>query len=368
MSEAGPFRARHRRAWRRRPAHGRRGASRRPAFSAAAAFWTVLAFGTCAACGARAQPAAAVLRLDPALDAVVAPDAKLEMLQSNAFGISEGPVWVRDGESGHLLFSDIAANVIYRWTPDNRVAVFLKDSGYTGDVGRISLEGYISRSGPLYVYTFGSDGITLDREGRVVFCAQGDRAIIRLEPGGARTVLADRYEGKRFNRPNDLVVKSDDAVYFTDVHPNTPSMELPYGGVFRVKDGKVRLLTQDFVPNGLAFSPDERVLYINGNGGIRRYDVLPDGTLANGRVFIDMSGDKAIGGPDGMKVDARGNVFCTGPGGIWIIAPDGRHVGTILLADPATNLAFGDADYETLYITDRRSLARIRLKTRGIAP
>lgn len=325
--------------------------------------------GAAAMClGAQTATSASVLRLDPALDTVVTADAKLEMLQTNAFGISEGPVWIRDGGSGHLLFSDIAANVIYQWTPDNQVSVFLKDSGYTGDIGQVSMQGYISRSGPLFVYTFGSDGITLDREGRVVYCAQGDRAIIRLEKDGTRTVLADRYEGKRFNRPNDVIVKSDDAVYFTDVHPNTPSMELPYAGVFRVKDGSVQLLTSDFVPNGLAFSPDEKLLYINGNFGIRRYEVRADGTLQNGRVFIDMSGDKAIGGPDGMKVDVHGNVFCTGPGGIWIIAPDGKHIGTILLADPATNLTFGDADFQTLYITDRRSLARIRLNTRGIAP
>ena len=311
---------------------------------------------------------AGVMRLDPALDAVVAPDATVEMLQTNVYGIAEGPVWIRDGGAGHLLFSDIAANVIYQWTPDNQVSVFLKDSGYTGDIAQVSLQGYISRSGPLFVYTFGSDGITLDREGRVIFCAQGDRAIIRLEKDGTRTVLADRYEGKRLNRPNDLVVKSDDTVYFTDVHPNTPSMELPYGGVFMVKDGRIQLLTDDFLPNGLAFSPDEKLLYINGNGGIRRYEVRADGTVQNGRVFIDMSGDKTIGGPDGMKVDVNGNVYCTGPGGIWIIAPDGKHIGTIQLTDPATNLTFGDADYKTLYITDRRSLARIRLKTRGIAP
>ncbi len=319
-----------------------------------------------------------IVRLDPALDTIVAPDAKLEMLKSDAFGIAEGPVWVREGKSGYLLFSDIAANVIYKWTPDGQVSVFLKDSGYSGDVGKISLEGYLSRSGPLFVYTFGSNGITLDAEGRLVFCAQGDRAIIRLEKDGTRTILADRYEGKRLNRPNDLVVKSDGAVYFTDVHPNTPTIELPFAGVFMLKNGKMQVITNDFVPNGIAFSPDEKVLYVNGNlykgsmfignMGIRRYDVRADGTVDNGRVFVDMSNDKAIGGPDGMKVDRNGNVYCTGPGGIWIMAPDGKHLGTILLTEPATNLAFGDADYKTLYITDRRSLARIRLRTPGISP
>ncbi len=328
--------------------------------------------------GAAAQDSGAVVRLDPALDAIVAPDARLDVLKSDVYGITEGPVWVPEGGSGHLLFSDIAANVIYRWSAQDEVTVFLKDSGYTGDVAKISLEGYISRSGPLFVYTFGSNGITLDRDGRVVFCAQGDRAIVRLEKDGTRVVVADRYDGKRLNRPNDLVVKSDGAVYFTDTRPNTPGIEIPFSGVYRVKDGRVQVLTQDFLPNGLAFSPDEKVLYINGNlyrgdmfignMGIRRYDVQPDGTLKNGRVFVDMSADKAIGGPDGMKVDKQGNVYCTGPGGVWIMSAGGKHLGTILLKDPATNLAFGDADHKTLYITDRRSLARIRLKAEGIAP
>ncbi|MDP9083656.1 MAG: SMP-30/gluconolactonase/LRE family protein [Pseudomonadota bacterium] len=326
----------------------------------------------------RAPDTGSIVRLDPALDAIVAPDAKLEILKADAFGIAEGPVWVREGKSGYLLFSDIAANVIYKWTPDGQVSVFLKDSGYTGDLAKISLEGYLSHSGPLFVYTFGSNGITLDAEGRVVFCAQGDRAIIRLEKDGTRTILADRFEGKRLNRPNDLVVKADGTVYFTDVHPNTPTIEMPFAGVFMLKNGKIQVITNDFVPNGIAFSPDEKVLYVNGNlykgsmfignMGIRRYDVRADGTVENGRVFVDMSADKAIGGPDGMKVDRDGNVYCTGPGGIWIMAPDGKHLGTILLAEPATNLAFGDADYKTLYITDRRSLARIRLRTPGISP
>ncbi|MGA2215286.1 MAG: SMP-30/gluconolactonase/LRE family protein, partial [Bryobacteraceae bacterium] len=274
-----------------------------------------------------------------------------------------------EGQAGYLLFSDISANVIYKWTSDNQMSVFLKDSGYTGDLGKISFEGYLARSGSLFVYNFGSNGITLDRQGRLVFCAQGDRAIVRVEKDGKRTVLADRYEGKRLNRPNDLVVKSDGAVYFTDPHPdNNPTIELPYNAVFMLKDGKIQLLASDFRPNGIALSPDEKVLYVNGDGGIRRYDVLPDGTIKNGRVFIDMRVDKTPGGPDGMKVDLKGNVYCTGPGGIWIMAPDGKHIGTILLPAPATNLAFGDPDYKTLYITDRRSLVKIRLIAAGIVP
>jgi gluconolactonase len=233
------------------------------------------------------------------------------------------------------------------------MSVFMKDSGYTGDLGKVSREGFIARSGPLYVMSFGSNGITLDQQGRLVFCAQGDRAIVRIEKDGKRTVIADRFEGKRLNRPNDLVVKSDGAVYFTDPRiDNTPTMELPYSAVFMVKDGKIQLLANDFRPNGIAFSPDEKILYVNGGKMIRSYDVHPDGTVGNGRVFIDMASDTAPGGTDGMKVDRQGNVYCTGPGGIWIMSPAGKHIGTILMPEPASNLAFGDTDYKTLYITE----------------
>ncbi len=320
--------------------------------------------------GAQGPSGKFVTRLDPSLDAIISPDAKLEMLKENAFGISEGPVWVRDGQSGYLLFSDIAANVIYKWSPaDAQLSVYLKDSGYVGDLTKGPPLGYLARSGPLYIYNFGSNGITLDREGRLVFCAQGDRAIVRIEKDGKRTVLADQYEGKRLNRPNDVVVKSDGTVYFSDPRMNNPYMELPNDGVFSVKDGKVQLLVSDTRPNGLAFTPDEKILYVNGNGRlITSYDMRPDGTLGAGRLFIDMSSDKTPGGPDGMKVDRQGNVYCTGPGGIWIMAPSGKHIGTILLPEPATNLAFGDNDYKTLYITDRRHLEKIRLNTAGIAP
>ncbi|MDP9085131.1 MAG: SMP-30/gluconolactonase/LRE family protein [Pseudomonadota bacterium] len=319
-----------------------------------------------------------VIRLDPALDKIVPQAARVEMLKDGAFGISEGPVWIPQGNSGYLLFSDIAANVIYKWTADGQMSVFLKDSGFTGDLTKDYMEGFMARSGPLYVFDFGSNGITVDQQGRIVFCAQGDRAVVRLEKDGTRTVLASEYQGKRLNRPNDLVVKSDGAVYFTDPNFNIAKAELPYSGVFMVKNGKVQLLASDFVPNGIAFSPDEKILYVNGGfdavigfrgrPGIRRYDVLPDGTLGNGRLFIDMSGEKAPGGPDGMKVDRDGDVFCTGPGGIWIMTPNGKHVGTIVMPAPATNFAFGDPDYKTLYITDRRSLVKIRLNTSGIAP
>jgi gluconolactonase len=310
----------------------------------------------------------AVVRLDSALDAIVAPNARVEMLRPHEFGISEGPVWMREGNAGYLLFSDISANVIYKWTPGNQMTVFLKDSGYTGEPAKVALDGYLARSGPLFVFDFGSNGITLDPQGRLVFCAQGDRTIVRLEKDGKRTVLAERFEGKRLSRPNDLIVKSNGTIYFTDPRPNTPSMELPESAVFMVKDGKVQMIASGYRPNGLALSPDEKTLYINGGGVIRSYDVRSDDSVDSGKVFIDTTTDKTPGGTDGMKVDRTGNVYCTGPGGIWIMSPAGKHIGTILLPEPATNLAFGDADFKTLYITDRRSLVRIRLKSAGIVP
>ena len=308
-----------------------------------------------------------VVTLDPALDEIVSPNATVDVLRNGYFGFTEGPVWIQEG-AGYLLFSDIAANVIYRWTPDNALSVFLAKSGYTG-MAPAALRGYVQFNGRVYVSNIGSNGITVDKQGRLVFCAHGDRSIVRLEKDGARTTLADRYHGKRFNRPNDIVIKSNGAVYFTDPRPNTPDMELPTSAVFLVQDGTVQLLDNDIRPNGLAFSPDEKFLYLVNTGSkIMRYDVLPDGTIANGRLFVDLGMDKTPGGADGLKVDQRGNLYSTGPGGVWIVSPDGRHLGTIRLPETATNIAFGDADARTLYITARTSLARIRLRTPGIRP
>jgi gluconolactonase len=317
-----------------------------------------------------AEPAHAVVRLDPALDQIVSADARFEMLKADYFGLTEGPVWIQQGRTGYLLFSDIGANVIYKWTPDGTLSVFLDKSGYTGELAAIGFQGFMANNGRLNIGNFGSNGIIVDPQGRLIFCAQGDRAIVRIEKDGKRTVIADRYEGKRLSRPNDLVLKSDGAIYFTDQRPaNNPTIELPASGVFLVKNGTVKLLLDDYrTPNGLAFSPDEKYLYVNDTQRslIMRYDVQKDDTIANGRVFIDMSSDKTPGNPDGMKVDARGNVYCTGPGGVWIMSPEGKHLGTILVPEPrATNMNFGDADGKTLYITDRRSLGRIRLKIQG---
>ena len=192
-----------------------------------------------------------------------------------------------------------------------------------------------------------------------------------------RTVLASRYEGKRLNSPNDLVYKSDGSLYFTDPsaglreRDKDPKKELPFNGVYLLKDGKLQLLIKDMqVPNGLAFSPDEKHFYVNDSAKkiIMRYDVLPDDTIANGQLFIDMNSDNAPGVPDGMKVDRKGNVYSTGPGGFWIMSPEGKHLGTISFQELPANLAFGNADARTLYLTARTGLYRIRLKIPGVRP
>ena len=310
------------------------------------------------AAAAGAQKAKQVDRLDPALDQIVSPDASIEKLASG-FQNLEGPVWVRKG--GYLLFSDIPANVINKWSPaDGKVSAFLERSGFTGTES--------ARNGQ------GSNGITLDHRGRVVFCATGDRQVVRLEKDGKRTVLASEYEGKRLNGPNDLVYKSDGSLYFTDGSPRDPKTGIPRA-VYLLKGGKLQMLTKDLTANnGLALAPGEKALYIINDPLpkmiIMRYDLLPDDTIANGKVFIDMGQDQQTGHPDGMKVDQKGNVYSVGPGGVWVVSPEGKHLGTILAGD-LTNLAFGDADGKTLYMTGRRphaELFRVRLKIPGIRP
>ena len=227
------------------------------------------------------------------------------------------------------------------------------------------------------VTLIGSNGITLDRQGRIVFCQHGDRQISRLEKNGHRTVLASRYEGKRLNSPNDLVFKSDGSLYFTDptaglrLQDKDPARELPFAGVYRVSKGKVQLLSKDFTrPNGIAFSPDEKYLYVNDTTKkiIMRFEVQPDGGVANGQVITDMNSDTAPGAPDGMKVDQKGNIYCTGPGGFWIMSPEGKHLATVKTKELPANLNWGDADGKTLYLTARTGLYRIRLNIAGVRP
>jgi|SRR5580704_1714940 gluconolactonase len=322
--------------------------------------------------GAQAQERSLIVRLNPAIEDILPPDAKVEKLVSN-FGFLEGPVWVRKG--GYLLFSDIPANVINKWSPDDgKVSIFLAYSGFTGtdDSGA----GMQLNNGFATVTLLGSNAVTLDPHGRVVYCAHGDRQVVRLEEDGRRTVLASQYEGKRLNSPNDLVYKSDGSLYFTDPAAglrngnDDPKKELPFTGVYLLKDGKLQLLTKDFRPNGLAFTPDEKHLYLinSDKKSILRYDVQPDDTITNAQAFIDMSLDKAPGGPDGMKVDQKGNVYCTGPGGFWIMSAEGKHLATVLTPEVVANLAFGGADGKTLFLMGRTSLYQIHLKVPGILP
>jgi len=314
-----------------------------------------------------------IARINPALDDIAPIDAKVEKVAGN-FGFLEGPVWIHKG--GYLLFSDIPANVIYKYNPgDGKVSVAVPYSGFSGtDSTGVGMQ---MNNGQAMVILLGSNGITTDPQGRVVYCTHGDHQIVRIEPDGRRTVLANQFEGKRLNSPNDLVFKSDGALYFTDPPAGLregdkdSKKELPYNGVFLFKDGKLQLLLKDMaLPNGIAFSPDEKILYVNDSvkKTITRYPVNADDTLGTGELLIDMNADKAPGAPDGMKVDQKGNVYCTGPGGVWIISAQGTHLGTILTAELPANLAFGDADNKTLYLTARTGLYRIHLKVAGEMP
>lgn len=302
------------------------------------------------------------MRLDPAADAILAPEAAVENVK-DGFGFVEAPVWIRERQGGYLLFSDVVANVIYKLTPGGQLSVYLERSDWTD---RSIVRPEKAR--------FGANGLTIDRQGRIIYCAEADRAVVRIEKDGIRTVLADRFEGQRLNSPNDLVYKSNGAIYFTDPSGGGRftgwdlKKELPFQGVFLIKDGKLRVLVRDFPrPNGIALSPDEKYLYVNDSNTkiITRYDVQRDDTIANGRVFADLSADKAAGNPDGMKVDEKGNVYSMGPGGIWILSPAGTHLATIVPPEGGPGVAFGDADGKTLYISGSTTLYRIRLKVAG---
>ena len=321
----------------------------------------------------------AVLRLDPALDALVSPDAKVELVKGG-FGFTEGPVWVQKGKEGYLLFTDIPGGVVWKLTADGKASVYLENVGYAGPErwrwGPILNNGK-DRNDPQFeeFVMMGADGLTVDRQGRLILATFAGRSLMRIETNGKRTVLADNYEGKRFGGPNDVVVKSDGAIYFTDTYgalrlrDKDPKKELDFNAVYRWKDGKLTLVVKDMPnTNGLAFSPDEKYLYVNGSRDnyVNRYEVQADGTLANGKLFIDMRGLTEPGITDGLRVDTKGNLYETGPGGVWIISPEGKHLGTIRAPEISTNVGFGDADRKTLYIAARSSIYRIRVNTPGI--
>lgn len=302
-----------------------------------------------------------VVRNDPAIDAIVSQNPKVFKL-AEGFKFTEGPIWTADG----LLFSDPNANTIYRYSKDGMLSVFRTPSGYSGaDIAEYGQPG--------------SNGMTLDPQGNLTIDQHGNRRVIRLEKDGTETVLADRFEGKRLNSPNDLVYRSDGTLYFTDPPFGLPKFfddkrkELPFSGVYMIRNGKLQLVTSEFTgPNGIAFSPDEKYLYV-GNWDekkkvVWRYEVQPDGTVRNGKLFFDFTsfpGEDAI---DGIKVDTAGNLFVSAPGGLQVLSPDGRHLGTIRTPQHVHNMAWGDDDGKTLYLCARSGLYKMRLSIAGVRP
>jgi gluconolactonase len=320
----------------------------------------------------------------PGLDELINPGAKPQLL-GDRYGLTEGPVWVDSDDGGFLLFTDLISNVIYKWAPKEGTSVFLENAGYSGD--DIDNAGYQARRGRMRVILIGPNGLTLDPEGRPVYCAMPDRRIMRLEQDGTRTVVADKYNGIRFSGPNDLVYRSDGILYFTDSifglrgaeqGKKSPYQDIPYNGVYMVKDGKATLLIKEKelggAPNGIAFTPDEKHLYISADyNRIMRYEVKADGTLGKGAIFLN--GETS----DGIKVDEKGNVYTTivWGGEVRITSPEGNRLGIIKLplhnSEPqaqicATNVAFGDADSKGLYITACEHVYRIQMKVAGIRP
>ncbi len=294
-------------------------------------------------------------RNSPEMDRIVSPGRDIEEL-GKGYNIAEGPLWNKN--EGCLLFSDIRNNRTMKWTSQHGMSV--------------------SRES-----TNGANGLTWDRQGRLVICEGDARRMTRLQSDGSITVVADSYEGTKLNHPNDVVVKSDGSIYFTDPGAPDPELDMDFCGVYRVSPdlSSTTLLVRDFVlPNGLCFSPDESILYISDSTGVSRrednmflsvghirvFDVRPDGSLTNGRVFSELRADWS-GIPDGMKVDVEGNVYCTGPGGVWVPGPSGNHLGTILTgAEQTTNCAWGGDDWRTFFITTFDSLYRIQLNVPGV--
>ncbi len=316
-----------------------------------------------------------ITRLDPALDQIIAPGTRAERLASG-FSFLEGPVWVprsegnrpgSGGPGGYLLFSDPNKNVIHRWDPaTGEVSIYRTKSGYTG-VGGPNIGEY---------HQPGSNGLALDPQGRLIICEHGNRRVTRLEPNGSITVLADRFEGKRLNSPNDVVSRSDGAIFFTDPPFGLPKVyddprkELSTSGVFCIREGVLTRVTDELKgPNGLAFSPDEKFLYVDNWDELRkvvmRYEVARDGTLSNAKVLIDltdMPGEICL---DGLKTDTRGNIYLSAPGGLRIFSPEGHALGLIATPELPANFAFGDDDCSTLYLAARTGLYRLKLLLPG---
>jgi gluconolactonase len=308
-----------------------------------------------------------VERLDPGIDEIVPPNPKVFKL-AEGFKFTEGPIWFRDG---YLLFSDPNSNIIYKYVPaanegNGELSVFNNKSGYEGaDIAEYAQPG--------------SNGLTIDPKGRLTINQHGNHRVIRVDGNNMPVVLADQYKGKRLNSPNDLVYKSDGALYFTDPPFGLPKFyedprkELDFSGIYRWKDGKLDLLSKDLIgPNGIAFSPDEKYLYVGDwdpkKKIVMRYEVAPNGSLKNGTIFYDLTSAPGEDAIDGIKVDQKGNLYVSGPGGLWILSPQGKHLGTIKTAMHPHNFAWGDEDGKTLYLCARSGLYRIKLNITGIRP
>jgi gluconolactonase len=313
------------------------------------------------------------------MDEIVPGDAKVDRLATDpGFKWTEGPVWIH---AGYLLFAEIPSNSIRKWAPGGGISVFMQPSGYKG-------------STPFGGAEPGSNGMTLDGRGRLTVAGHAQRDVWRLEsltPQAQITILADTYQGKRLNSPNDLVYRRDGSLYFTDPPYGLPTQsdhdstkQLQVNGVYRLAGAsnqapgapparaRLELLIKDLPrPNGIVFSPDERYLYVNSSEPKKlwmRYSVSTDGSVTDGKLFCDATSDAAPGAPDGMKVDQKGNLYSAGPGGVWIFSPAGVHLGTIRLPEKVGNLAWGDQDGKTLYVTASSSIYRIKLMIPGIRP
>ena len=309
---------------------------------------------------AAAKPAAigSIVRVDPALNALVPVDAQIEKV-AEGFTFIEGPLW---RPFGALWFSDVVGNVVRQWTPDGKVTEILKPGGYDGN--SLPAGGYV-----------GPNGMIHDKDGSVLLCQHGNRQIARVDKDLKVTTFLDKFEGKKLNSPNDLVYHSDGSLYFTDPpyglpkQDEDPAKEIKFNGVYRYANGKLQAIVRDMTrPNGIALSPDEKTLYVANSDPARkiwmRYDLAANGTVSNGKVFADVTAQTEDGLPDGMKIDAQGNVYATGPGGVWIYAPDGKHLGTIKPPEAPANCGWGD-DGKTLYMTARTGLYRIKLAVAG---
>jgi gluconolactonase len=297
-------------------------------------------------------------RLQPAFDRLLPPDPHVEKV-ADGFTFTEGPLW---RPSGVLWFSDVVGNVVRQWSPDGKVVELLRPGGYDGN--SLPAGGFI-----------GPNGMTAAPNGDVLLCQHGNRRIARIGTDMRVTTLVDNYQGKRLNAPNDLVFRSDGTLFFTDPpyglprQDDDPAKELPFNGVFKLKDGKLEVLVTDLTrPNGIAFSPDEKTLYVSNSDDVRKiwmkYDVALDGSVSNGRLFFDATQDKEAGVPDGMKIDVLGNIWATGPSAVYVFSPEGTLLGTIKPPEDPANCGWGD-DGRTLYITAETGLYRIRTAVMG---